>query len=72
MCKFLSVNLEGRRGAGTNLFQQAVRESQQNFNEGIYLESTEAGYDWYIKLNPTKVVGKSFYWSPEDAAKLLE
>ncbi len=59
-------------GAGTKLFQQAVRESQQNFNGGIYLESTEEGYNWYMKLNPTKVADKAFYWSLEDAAKLLE
>jgi RHS repeat-associated protein len=62
-------------GAGTSLFKQAVRESQQNsqFNGGIYLESTNEALDWYItNLKPTKVDGHSLYWSPEDAAKLLE
>ncbi len=58
-------------GAGTKLFQQAIIDSQRHFNGGIYLESTKAGYDWYKKRNPTRVRGKTFYWSPEDAAKLL-
>ena len=58
-------------GAGTKLFKQAILESRQNFSGGIFLVSTEAGYKWYTKFNPTKIQGKNFYWSPEDAAKLL-
>jgi RHS repeat-associated protein len=59
-------------GAGTSLFKQAVLESQKNFNGGIFLESTDEAYGWYMKLNPTGVEDGMFYWSPEDAAKLLK
>ena len=60
-------------GAGTALFKQAILESQRNYSGGIVLVSTSEAYDWYMKFNPTKVEGGfKFYWSPEDAAKLLE
>lgn len=70
-------NLEGLGGgAGTTLFQQAVVESQRNFDGAIFLDAKPGSIGWYRKLNPTKMevseTGKtSFYWSPEDAAKVL-
>jgi RHS repeat-associated protein len=58
-------------GSGTALFKQAILESQRNYSGAIVLESTDEAYGWYMKLNPTRVEGNKFYWSPEDAAKLL-
>ena len=65
--------LEGFGGGGaTSLFKEAIRESQRHFNGGIYLQSLDTSFAFYQKLQPTWVHGHEFFWSAQDAAKLLK